>query len=137
MKKFFFLAPLVICLVGIISIIAIADNRHLPSFLRAIYDFPFGDKVGHFILFGIFSFTANLALSGLTDHKAQKSHFIILNAAILAAVTIEEFSQLFLVMRNFSLFDLFSGYAGIVCFAILAQKACAKMRRERGTLTES
>ena len=35
----------------IIAIIVLADKNALPPFIRAIYDFPNGDKVGHFILF--------------------------------------------------------------------------------------
>lgn len=126
MKNFLFLAPLIICTVVIIALIAIVDNGPMPASLHAVYDFPLGDKAGHFVLFGVFAFTANFALAGLTEYKAQRSHFIILNAAIFTAVTIEEFSQLFIAMRNFSLFDLFSGYAGIVCFLLPARKLCAK-----------
>lgn len=34
----------------IITIIILADKNALPPFVRAIYDFPNGDKFGHFIL---------------------------------------------------------------------------------------
>jgi polysaccharide biosynthesis protein VpsQ len=47
----------------IIAIVILADTRHL-GFLYALYNFPFGDKVGHFFLFGLLSLFVNLSVIG-------------------------------------------------------------------------
>jgi len=43
-------------LVFVIAVIILVDSGNLPYSIRAIYDFPNGDKVGHFILFGLLNF---------------------------------------------------------------------------------
>ena len=43
-------------LVFIIVVIILADMGSLPHSITAIYDFPNGDKLGHFILFGLLDF---------------------------------------------------------------------------------
>ncbi len=45
----------------IVLIIILADTRHM-GYLGRVYDFPNGDKVGHFILFGLLSFVVNLSV---------------------------------------------------------------------------
>jgi hypothetical protein len=45
----------ILFIIFIIAVIVLADNGKLGS-LHFIYDFPNGDKVGHFILYGIMAF---------------------------------------------------------------------------------
>ena len=42
-----------------VLIIILADTGHRGA-LPKVYDFPYGDKVGHFTLFGLLSFVINL-----------------------------------------------------------------------------
>lgn len=76
----------------IIAIIVLADLDALPPFIRAIYDFPFGDKLGHLILFGLLNFILTLtflrALPNRTSYRVVLSVGLVLAAAIAA----EEFS---------------------------------------------
>ena len=46
----------------IAAIIVLADQGRLPGIIAALYDFPNGDKVGHFFLMGGLSLLVNLAL---------------------------------------------------------------------------
>ena len=43
----------------ILQVILWANTGTMPGALEMIYDFPNGDKVGHFILFGTLSFLVN------------------------------------------------------------------------------
>jgi len=47
--------------VFIVVIIILADEGKL-GFLHAVYDFPYGDKAGHFILCGKLSLVVNLSV---------------------------------------------------------------------------
>ncbi len=51
----------ILCGLAILLIVILADTRRL-GFLGVIYDFPNGDKVGHFLLFGLLSLLVNLAV---------------------------------------------------------------------------
>ena len=43
----------------LVVIVIAADLGELPGFLKSIYDIPYGDKIGHFILVGLLSFFTN------------------------------------------------------------------------------
>ena len=63
MKKWLLLGTLLFFLL-IIAIIIAADADQFPDVIKRLYQFPNGDKAGHFILFGILSFL--LSESALT-----------------------------------------------------------------------
>ncbi|MCI5159107.1 MAG: trypsin [Candidatus Electrothrix sp. AUS1_2] len=94
-------------------IIYAADQGTLPFFIRRLYMFPGGDKVGHFILLGIASFFANQVL--------YPRHFLVFGKVffvgsliVLVAITAEEISQMFIVSRTFDLIDLSCSYLGVI-----------------------
>jgi VanZ family protein len=104
----------------VIGVVVLADNGSLPNSIRALYDFPNGDKVGHFILFGLLDFIITRAFlsSFLSKPRSWVTFSIGLTLALLIAL--EEFSQKFFSTRTFDLVDLLASYAGIVMFGFLA-----------------
>ena len=100
-------------------IVVLADQERLPPVLQVYKIIPLGDKLGHFLLMGVFSLFTNLAFN---VSRLQMGKFQVLKGSLLVAVvvTVEEFSQLFLAHRSFSLSDLAADYAGIFCFGYLA-----------------
>ena len=91
-----------------------ADTGKLPEFVSNLYSFPFGDKVGHILVMGFFSFIFQFCFYSNTENKKQNAKRIILIALIFAVlITGEEFSQLFFEKRTFSTADLLSSYTGI------------------------
>ena len=46
----------------ILAVIVGADMGILPEAIHRLYDFPNGDKVGHFVLYGILTLLLDLAL---------------------------------------------------------------------------
>ena len=100
-------------LVFFVYVVYSANQGTLPFFIRRLYMFPGGDKLGHFILLGIASFFANQVL--------YPRHFLVFGKVffigsliVLVAITAEEISQMFLTNRTFDLIDLSCSYLGII-----------------------
>jgi polysaccharide biosynthesis protein VpsQ len=105
----------------IILIIVMADMDGL-RFLRLINRIPYGDKIGHFILYGILTLLVDLALfRSLPD---LRPNLITLRVASILALLIglEEFSQQYFPNRSSDLVDLASSYLGVIFFSWLALK---------------
>ena len=117
---FVFLAVVVYC----------ADSRaHLQvfSFIRSV---PGGDKSGHFLLMGGFTFLLNLSLSCRVVRIAGKP-FLIGSIVALTLIFVEELSQRFIPYRTFDLLDLAADYLGVLVFGRLAILVCK--RRNQGS----
>jgi VanZ family protein len=110
-------------LAGIIVLADVGQTQHLFTFIRS---FPFGDKIGHFCLMGIFSLLVNLALNAKT-FRFWKLNFLLGSLIVLSLVTAEEFSQIFIRGRNFDSVDLIFDYAGIFIFGETARFICRKI----------
>jgi hypothetical protein len=95
----------------LLYVIYSANQGTLPLFIRRLYMFPGGDKVGHFVLLGIASFFANQILYPRHSLVFGKVFFIG-TLIVLIAITAEEVSQMFLANRTFDLIDLSFSYLG-------------------------
>ncbi len=97
------------------------------QFLKRV---PVGDKIGHFILPGILSYLINMALSCVRVRILTRG--VLKGSLIVALVmTLEELSQLFLVTRQFSLYDLLFDYLGIVAFGWAAMYWTARSTKAK------
>jgi VanZ family protein len=119
MKKWLILATALFTLF-ILAIVLAANTGRFPSLLKSFYNFPGGDKAGHFILFGILSFLLNK--SALTLFPKQKPARLVLTISLLLSIVIglEEWSQSLFPARTMSLSDLIASYGGVAVFALLA-----------------
>jgi polysaccharide biosynthesis protein VpsQ len=104
----------------VLILIVIAANMGLaPTLFAFLRHIPYGDKLGHFVLMGTLSLLVNLSMHA--SRVRIGSADVLKGSLIVAAiVTIEEFSQIFIRSRGFSLVDLAFDYAGIVAFGTLA-----------------
>jgi len=117
--------------IGLLAAIVIgADKGALPGFVRSLYSFPGGDKIGHFLLMGALSCLVNLSL-GARPARLLSPNILLGSAVVFIVVTLEEVSQLWFRSRTFSLLDLCFSYAGILCGGRLALLA---LRRKRTTI---
>jgi VanZ family protein len=98
----------------ILVIIILANQGSIPVFIKVIYDFPNGDKLGHFILFGLLNFFVTTA--GLRALRLQRPGLAALSIGLILALLIgaEEYSQKFFEKRTFDLIDLMASYIGLV-----------------------
>ena len=102
----------------IIVVIILADMGTLPGLIRGLYDFPNGDKLGHFILYGILSLLLNLAF---TLHPSRNLPRTIWTVSLILALLIglEEWSQSMFDSRTMDIVDLLASYAGVTIAAFV------------------
>jgi len=81
--------------------------------------FPGRDKTGHFLLMGGFAAMSVVAFAGRRIGARRVPATAVL-AGVTAVVLVEEFAQLWLPHRTFSLEDLASSLAGVACFGAAA-----------------
>ena len=117
----------------IIAIVILADSGHL-GLLGAVYRFPYGDKVGHFVLFGILNFLVTVTrLYSLPPERVDASDEAISTGSILGIlVALEEFSQRWFHSRSANVFDLLASLAGMLIGGWLAVKIKRAKDSERG-----
>jgi polysaccharide biosynthesis protein VpsQ len=110
----------VVFFVFVIAVIVLADHGSLPHSIRALYDFPYGDKVGHFFLFGALTFFLTRAF--LSSFPSKSRGWVAFSIGLILAllIALEEWSQQFFLTRTVDVLDLLASYAGIVAFAFLA-----------------
>ncbi len=77
---------------------------------------------------GIFSLLVNLALSAKTI-RLWKFKYLLGSLIVLAIVTLEEFSQIFVRGRTFDAEDLIVDFAGIFIFGELARLIIGRFSR--------
>lgn len=106
----------------IIVVAFLADTGLLPHRIRALYDFPYGDKLGHFLLMGLVSFVLNWTALASRAEPQPASVIWKVSLAFVLFVTLEEFSQQLFPRRTFSLLDLGYSYAGIALAAFLVYR---------------
>lgn len=102
------------------GIVVLADIKETQYLFRPVRRLPYGDKIGHFLLMGMFSLVVNLVLKARTV-RVWKLSYLLGSLIVLAIVTAEEFSQIFIRGRSFDLTDLAADWAGIIVFGEIAR----------------
>jgi len=81
-------------------------------FFKLIEHVPMGDKFAHITLVGTLAFLLNLIL-GAKTFTIRKMELLLGSCIVFGIMTVEEFSQIYIPMRNFDLVDLMANYLGI------------------------
>ena len=104
-----------------VFVVSSADLGQMPAPIAAVYNYPNGDKLGHFLLMGLLAFLVNLGISCRTVRLGRWQ--LLLGSLLTAAVSLlEEFSQIFFAHRTFSLIDLAFSLLGIWLLGGLARR---------------
>ena len=93
-------------------LISAANKGLLPGWVSLIRRIPLGDKVAHFVLFGILALLANVCCR-CRRIRLGVLHVLTGSAVILVLSFCEETSQLFLQRRTFDPGDLLANALGI------------------------
>ena len=94
------------------GIIIGSDLGLISSITNWVNNLPYGDKTGHVLLIGTLTFLLNYGLNGRMVKIGRLK--ILLGCAIVAvAITVEEFSQMWIPLRTFDSIDLAANYLGI------------------------
>ena len=94
-----------------------ADTDSMPKIISAIVEIPYGDKIGHFVLYGILAYLLTVAMP---FRRVEILRWSLPLGLVLAAgfATLEEITQIFFAARTASWKDLVSGYAGIAAATV-------------------
>jgi VanZ family protein len=103
----------------IILIIVLADAGRLGIF-GILNQIPFGDKAGHFILYGILILLIDLSRFRSQPARSRLQITLASGGILAALIGLEEFSQQFFAKRSFDLVDLTFSYLGVMFFSWLA-----------------
>ena len=103
----------------ILLIIVLADTGNL-GILKLVNRFPYGDKVGHFTLYGILALLADLTLFRSFPLQSPKRVAVLSGLILALFIGLEEFSQQIFAERTFSYKDLIASYLGVIFFSWLA-----------------
>jgi VanZ family protein len=106
----------------IVGVIVLADSGSMPPFIRAVYDFPNGDKLGHFILFGLLNFFITLTLLRALPNRSPKLVALSIGLTLALLIGAEEYSQKYFSNRTFDLVDLTVSYLGVLIGGWVALK---------------
>ena len=109
-------------------IIFIAGRKGTRYVLNFVGNIPYGDKIGHFLLMGGFSFLLNLVLNAKTVGRG-KFNYLLGSLIVAVVVTLEEISQIFVGGRTFDWGDLVFDYLGILVFGELARFICRRQKQ--------
>ncbi len=98
----------------IVAIIILADNGSLPPFIRPIYDFPNGDKLGHFILYGLLNFFITYTFLSALPSKPRSWVTLSVGLTLAFGIALEEYTQRYFSTRTFDLIDLLASFLGVL-----------------------
>ena len=122
MKKWLLVSTLLFT-VFIIAIVIGANAGKFPELLKPLYDFPGGDKVGHFLLFGILSFLLNKSALVLLPRRNPTRLILTISLLLSIVIGLEEWSQSLFPSRTMSMIDLAFSYLGVFAFAFFAYRS--------------
>ena len=104
----------------ILLIIVLADAGLLAQYIGFVYEVPWGDKAGHFILYGILTLLLDLAIFKARPNQSRKLLAATCGLILALLIGFEEFSQQYFADRTFDLIDLLFSYLGVTCSSVLA-----------------
>jgi len=105
----------------IILIIVLADLGKL-GILRALNQIPYGDKAGHFLLYGILTLLLDLTFTRVLPLPHRKLTVLRIALILSLLIGLEEYSQQFFAKRTFDLVDLAFSYLGVIFFSWVSLK---------------
>jgi VanZ family protein len=115
----------------VLGVILAADFGVL-HIARRIHEVPFGDKLGHFMLFGILNLLVILAVRDSRPEIAGWRLAAVCSALLSGCAVIEELSQRCIGGRTFSYGDMLANIAGILFFGAMALGLIVRARSRAG-----
>ena len=115
---------------GFVCWIIYMANMGINSiFFQLVRGIPYGDKLGHFIIYGVLAMLFNLAINCRTFRFChvswQMGGFLVFTFAF-----IEELTQYFFPSRNLDYVDLLANLIGILLFNYLSRRIKKKYLAE-------
>jgi len=99
----------------ILWIIYLANTGQNSLFFNFVASIPYGDKLGHFCLFGLLTLAANFTFK-LKSFQLMSFEVYLGSLLVLTFVVIEELSQFYIPNRTMDVLDFAADFIGIVFF---------------------
>ncbi len=129
MRRSFFLRCLAFTAAVLFSVLAlwivylVHSGTHTKSMFRPVFTISdrlaYGDKIGHFLLFGPFTLAVNTAL----NFRRLGARFYLGSLLVFCFTLAEELGQRFIPSRQVELLDIFANGAGILLFTWFSLRA--------------
>jgi VanZ family protein len=105
-------------------------------FFDFVNTIPFGDKLGHFFLFGSLTLLTIITLKfRFFDFELFSIYYGVV--FVSAFVIIEEFSQTFITYRTFDFIDLTADFLGIIMASIIANSTKKYFIKKKGIIEKN
>ncbi|MGO2291026.1 MAG: VanZ family protein [Pseudoalteromonas sp.] len=104
----------------IIWVIYQANTGQHSIFFELVRSIPYGDKVGHFCLFGLLALGANFAFK-LKSYSVLSCNLYIGSSVVFLFVLLEELSQYYIPSRTLDITDLLADMLGILTFSLITK----------------
>ena len=101
-------------------VIYLANTAQRSIFFEFVGSIPYGDKLGHFCLFGFLTLGTNFAFK-LKSYNLQSVNVYVGSMAVFFFVLLEELSQYFIPSRTLDAIDLFADFVGIIVFSLITK----------------
>lgn len=121
-----------LAIAGVVGLI-VAINLHLvPGVVTLTKRIPGRDTTTHFLVFGGLSLIVNLAFAR-SRFRGRELGVSGCTGLLLVAIALEEFSQKWIPLRDFTFTDMGASFAGALVFALLAWILLAREASRRAT----
>ena len=107
-------------------VIYLANTGQKSVFFELVEAIPYGDKLGHFCLFGLLTLFINLAFKFITLNIAGRPIYLAV-LIVSTFVILEELSQYFVESRTLDFVDLIADFVGIAVFGAFSAWLCKKL----------
>lgn len=111
----------------IVAIIVFADTGACGAPCKPAEWFPYGDKIGHVTLLAMLAYVINVAVPSSRGRFGLST----VSAAILAAISFEECSQLMFETRTADVFDQLANCVGVIVGDVLSRDHAAVLSHPR------
>ncbi|WP_235838571.1 VanZ family protein [Cognaticolwellia aestuarii] len=109
----------------IVWIIYLANTGQSSVFFNLVASIPYGDKLGHFCLFGLltlgFNFVFKLKSFNLVFFNLASLKVYVGSSVVLLFAVLEELSQYFIPNRTLDATDLLADVVGILLFNLITK----------------
>jgi hypothetical protein len=101
-------------------IIYLANTGQSSIFFKFVASIPYGDKIGHFCLFGLLTLGVNFAFK-LKFYTLVSFEIYVGSTVVFFLVLLEELSQYFIPSRTLDVTDLLADVVGIITFSLITK----------------
>ncbi|MDO6486998.1 VanZ family protein [Colwellia sp. 6_MG-2023] len=101
-------------------IIYLANTAQNSIFFELVASIPYGDKLGHFCLFGLLTLGVNFVFK-LKSYTLISLNIYVGSTVVFFFVLLEELSQYFIPSRTLDITDLLADILGIITFSLVTK----------------